>query len=293
MNYIETVEGYLSGGPGDNGKMEYYLNVPDEKDEYMLDCYLVNEIGDGLYSYDDGFIKEVIISEDEFMIFPQFGPDETVNGLLGLGLIDGKYIQGIMTETDFISTETGIHYRGDDVVDFVADGYDAINTDTGLHLIGQTDPSIFATVRDDEGNIIFGINSMPLIYTDPVTGYHYIFWNTKGNDSGFIMPGDYDFMSVSGFNMIYCLEQGEFINLDYPTGYTSFSTILNSKIVLAVNNSSVPFDIQSYSSTPLNINDKGFIEIYNLADPSDPILKFHYTQEDHFETRDLAEEWGY
>ena len=80
----------------------------------------------------------------------------------------------------------------------MADGYDAINTDTGLHLIGQTDPSIFATVRDDEGNIIFGINSMPLIYTDPVTGYHYIFWNTKGNDSGFIMPGDYDFMSVSG-----------------------------------------------------------------------------------------------
>lgn len=86
------------------------------------------------------------------------------------------------------------------------------------------------------------------------------------------------------------VEDNAFIDLDFKKGYTDIIGIMDSHIMLSVNNVYVPDYVAAYSTHPFDTDTKGFYEIYDISDPEEPVLKFHYTEKDQAETSDYAQE---
>lgn len=281
-NYIKTIKGEMDYGEFIDG-FYWSFNIPDENDPLGGEfCYEATDCGDGFFEYEDGYVKEVMIGENIYQLFDKdFNPVAELNGDFAEGISNGKKVFGIATDKGFFDIDKGDYVDVEKIVEpqygtTFGDGYEY------LHETG---------IDDKNGDEILAVRDyLYSMITDPVTDKHYYIFNTNGNENGFWSGKDYDYAEVSGFNRIFCVEDNAFVSLDFKTGYTDIIAILDSHLMLSVNNIEIPHYVAAYSTHPFDIDTKGFYEIYDISDPEEPVLKFHYMEKDQAETSDYAQE---
>ena len=280
-NYIRTADASLGYGESYDG---YYweIFIPDEDDPNSGYSYEATDCGDGFFEYEKGYVKEIQIGENIYQIFDMdFNPVAEVNGDFAIGISDGKILHGINTDQGFFDLDKGEYVEVEKTAEPIygtkfGDGYEY-----------QECRGIY----DKTGAEILALRDYPyMMLKDPVTDKHYYIFSTSGINNGFWSGKDYDYMEETGFNRIFCVEDNAFIDLDFKKGYTDIIGIMDSHIMLSVNNVYVPDYVAAYSTHPFDTDTKGFYEIYDISDPEEPVLKFHYTEKDQAETSDYAQE---
>ena len=88
---------------------------------------------------------------------------------------------------------------------------------------------------------------------------------------------------------LYCVEDEAFVNIDLVPDYHDIVTIIDSKLELSVNNNCIEYLRAGHEGYQFNNDNKGAYEIYDISDPADPQLLFHYNETDNIVVNDKSQ----